>query len=58
MKTSLVWLLITNLLVLFLLLPFTTIADSGLVKGAVPGEMYIYGVGGMYPDWFLDKLDL
>jgi len=38
-------------LVLLLFLPSLVIADGGLVRGAVPGELYIYGVGGIYPDW-------
>jgi hypothetical protein len=52
MKTALVWLFITNFMVLFLLLlPFTAIADRGLVRGSMPGELYVYGVGDKYPAW-------
>jgi hypothetical protein len=48
MKTIPVIVFITLGLLLFL--SSRVIADGGLAKGAVPGELYIYGVGGYYPD--------
>ena len=39
------------MLTLLLILPSTATADACLIRGVVPGELYIYGVGGIYPDW-------
>ncbi|KPL17511.1 MAG: hypothetical protein AMJ92_11650 [candidate division Zixibacteria bacterium SM23_81] len=34
---------------LLLFLPLTVIASGKLARGVVPGELYVYGVGGTYP---------
>jgi hypothetical protein len=40
--------ILTILLLLIVSSPAKT--DRGLIKGAVPGELYLHGVGGVYPD--------
>jgi hypothetical protein len=42
-----------GLYTIFLLLIVTSPAetDGGIIKGAAPGELYLYGAGGAYPDW-------
>jgi hypothetical protein len=38
-------------LILLFFFPSTGLADGGLARGAVPGELYVYGAGGSLPDW-------
>ena len=50
MKTNFfVWFVI---LALLLVLPSTVIASGCLARGAVPGELYVYGIGGTFPAWW------
>ena len=38
---------------LLLFSPSVVAASGHLARGAVPGELYVHGVGGYYPDWIV-----